>query len=52
MVEVVYLVGVGVGARVSVSVTGQTVVETMMVSVVRWGPSGQLVTVGAHEVTV
>jgi len=59
MVEVVYLVVDGggggtlvvVGATVS-DVTGQTVVDTTMVSVVRWGPAGQLVTVGAHEVTV
>jgi hypothetical protein len=35
-----------------VSVTGQTVVDTMMVSVVTWGPAGQSVTVGLHEVTV
>lgn len=37
---------------VDVSVTGQTVVERTMVTVVRCGPAGQLVTVGAHEVTV
>lgn len=41
-----------VTGAVSDSVTGQTVVETTIVSVVRWGPAGQLVTVGAHEVTV
>jgi hypothetical protein len=37
---------------VSDSVTGQTVVERTTVSVVTWGPAGQLVTVGAHDVTV
>ncbi len=43
----------GVDAGVlSDSVTGHTVVETMYVSVVTCGPAGQLVTVGAHEVTV
>lgn len=40
------------GVLVSDSVTGQTVVDTAMVSVVTWGPAGQLVTVGWHEVTV
>ena len=34
-----------------VSVTGQTVVPTTTVSVVTW-PTGQLVTVSAHDVTV
>lgn len=38
---------VGYGAE-----TGQTVVPTLMVSVVRWGPAGQSVTVAAQEVTV
>jgi hypothetical protein len=34
------------------SETGQTVVPMAMVLVVKWGPAGQSVTVGAHEVTV
>ena len=41
-----------VGADVSVSVTGQMVVYQSTTSVVTCGPAGQLVTVGAHEVTV
>jgi hypothetical protein len=32
--------------------TGQTVVPMATISVVTWGPAGQLVTVGAHEVIV
>lgn len=54
-VEVVYSVAVefpaagGGGAGVD---TGQTVVDRMMVSVVSWPPSGQLVMVGAQEVLV
>lgn len=40
-------------ADASVSVTGQTVVETAMISVVTWPILvGQLVTSGLHEVTV
>ena len=41
-----------VGADFSVSVTGQMVVYHGTTSVVTCGPAGQLVTVGAHEVTV
>ncbi len=41
-----------VGTGVSVSVTGQMVVYHGITSVVTCGPAGQLVTVGAHEVTV
>jgi len=40
------------GGEVSVAVTGQTVVYKSITTVVVWGPAGQLVTVGAHEVTV
>jgi len=40
------------GGEVSVAVTGQTVVYKSTTTVVVWGPAGQLVTVGAHEVTV
>jgi hypothetical protein len=46
------LVVMGTSVVVGVaSDTGQTVVETATMTVVTW-PSGQLVTVGAHEVTV
>lgn len=37
---------------VSVAVTGQIVVYRSMVTVVTWGPAGQLVTVGAQDRTV
>jgi hypothetical protein len=50
MVDVVYSVGLAVS--VSVSVTGHTVVDRTMVSVVTEPFSGQLVTVGAHDVMV
>lgn len=41
------------GTTVAVtSTTGQTVVPMTTVSVVTWPKAGQLVTVGAHEVTV
>jgi len=40
------------GGEVSVAVTGQTVVYKSTTTVVVWGPAGQLVTVGAQEVTV
>jgi hypothetical protein len=42
----------GGDGEVVVVETGQTVVDTMMVSVVRWPLPGQLVTVGAQEVLV
>ena len=45
-------VEVGLEPGFSVSVTGQTVVEMAMISVVTWPLPGQLVTVGAHEVIV
>jgi len=40
------------GVLVSVAVTGQMVVYRGIVTVVRCSPAGQLVTVGAQEVTV
>lgn len=41
------------GAAVEVTATGQMVVVAAMVMVVVWAPlAGQLVTVGAHEITV
>lgn len=46
MVEVLSMVVVWVAE------TGHTVVETMMVSVVRWPFPGQSVTVGAQDVLV
>jgi hypothetical protein len=39
-------------AVVGVEETGHTVVERMMVSVVKWPFPGQLVTVGAQDVLV
>jgi len=58
-VEVVYGVvsgpaaeDVGYGGVVWSLVTGQTVVYNGIVTVVSWGPAGQLVTVGAHDVLV
>ena len=41
-----------VGLVAEVDVTGHTVVVIGIVLVVTWGVPGQLVTVGAHEVTV
>lgn len=46
------MLGAGVGAGVSDSLMGQIVVPITIVSVVTCGPAGQLVTVGAQEVTV